>query len=198
MTKNSHRLSDALSVALDAHQGQMRKGTEIPYVSHVMGVAALVFEFGGTEDQAIAALLHDAIEDGGEEYSARIAEEFGSKVIGIVRGCTDGTAESKAAAATEESKRIDWKRRKDLYLIHLAEADEDTLLVSACDKLHNARSISSDLRIVGPTVFERFTTGREGTSWYYNEIVRILEDKKSPVATPLRQAVDAFESDMAL
>jgi (p)ppGpp synthase/HD superfamily hydrolase len=154
-----------------------------------MAVASLVIEYGGTEDQAIAGLLHDAIEDGGEAYVTRIREAFGPAVLALVEACSDGTAESKAAAVTSEAKQADWKRRKDDYLVRLRTEDAGALLVTACDKLHNVRAIVADLQIVGPAVFDRFTAGRGGTLWYYSEIETILQERGSPVATQVSSAV---------
>ncbi|HEX7338686.1 MAG TPA: HD domain-containing protein [Rhodanobacteraceae bacterium] len=188
------RLAAALALAHDAHRTQKRKGTDIPYISHPMAVASLVLEYGGTETQAMAALLHDAIEDGGEDYDNRIGEAFGAQVLDIVRDCTDGTAEAKAVARTPEAKRAAWKARKLAYLEHLEAkpATAPSLLVSACDKLHNARAIVSDLHAVGGEVFERFKAGREGTLWYYGELARIFADKGTAPAQSLARTVDAM------
>lgn len=151
------RLADAAALAFTLHAEQLRKGTEIPYVAHLMSVAALVLEHGGDEEQAIAGLLHDAIEDVGAEQEAVIAERFGPRVARIVRSCTDADTFPKPP----------WQTRKEAYIAHLAHADRDALLVSAADKLHNARAIVSDLRILGPTMFGRFSGGQDGTLWYY-------------------------------
>jgi (p)ppGpp synthase/HD superfamily hydrolase len=188
------RLAAALAMAHDAHRTQTRKGTDIPYISHPMAVAALVLEFGGSEDQAIAALLHDAIEDSGEDYDNRIGEAFGPVVRDMVRDCTDGTAESKARPTTPEEKRTAWKARKLAYLAHLENKPKTaaSLLVSACDKLHNARAIVADLHGVGTAVFDRFTAGRDGTLWYYGELARILAAKQLPPAPSLVREVDAI------
>ncbi len=188
------RLAAALAMAHDAHRTQKRKGTDIPYISHPMAVASLVLEYGGTETQAMAALLHDAIEDGGEDYDNRIGEAFGMEVLEIVRDCTDGTAEAKAAATTPEAKRAAWKARKVAYLEHLEAkpATAPSLLVSACDKLHNVRAIVGDLHAVGHKVFERFKAGREGTLWYYDELVRIFRDKGVAPSGSLARTVDAM------
>ena len=151
------RLAEAAELAFRLHAGQRRKGTSIPYIAHLMAVAALVLEHGGDEDQAIAALLHDAIEDCGPEHEAVIAARFGPRVAGIVRACTDA----------EVLPKPPWRARKEAYIAHLDHAPREALLVSACDKLHNARAILADLRAEGPSVFDRFRGGREGTLWYY-------------------------------
>ena len=154
------RLADAAALAFQIHADQLRKGTDIPYVSHLLAVAALVLEHGGDEEQACAALLHDAIEDGGAAWEAVIAGRFGSRVAGIVRACTDADTQPKPP----------WRARKEAYLAHLETAPPDALLVSAADKLHNARAIAADLRTHGQAVFNRFTAGREGTLWHYGAL----------------------------
>lgn len=189
MPVSSQRLGAALAMAMEAHQGQFRKGTDIPYISHPMAVASLVIEFGGSEDQVIAGLLHDAIEDGGEAYAARIREAFGPAVLALVEACSDGTAESKAAAVTPEAKQADWKRRKEDYLARLEIEGPAALLVTACDKLHNARAIVADLEAIGPVVFDRFTAGKVGTLWYYREVESVLRERGSPAASKLSAVV---------
>jgi len=151
------RLGEATGLAFRLHGTQRRKGTDIPYVAHLMAVSALVLEHGGDQDQAIAALLHDAIEDCGPEHEAEITHRFGARVAAIVRGCTDADVTPKPP----------WRARKEAYIAHLADAPADVLLVSACDKLHNARAILGDLRAEGAGVFDRFNGGRDGTLWYY-------------------------------
>lgn len=193
------RLGAALALAHDAHRTQRRKGTDIPYISHPMAVASLVLEYGGTEIQAMAALLHDAIEDGGADYDNRIGEAFGMNVLEIVRDCTDGTAEAKAVASTPEDKYAAWKARKLAYLEHLRgkPADAPSVLVSACDKLHNARAIVNDLREVGSRVFDRFKAGREGTLWYYGELAQIFTEKGAAPAPNLAREVEAMQQAAA-
>src|ERR1700730_4621786 len=143
------RLSEAAVFAIALHAHQERKGSGIPYIAHLMSVAALVLEHGGDEEQAIAGLLHDAIEDVGAEQEAVIAERFGPRVAGIVRACTDADIRPKPP----------WRARKEAYIAHLEHADRDTLLVSCADKLHNARAIVGDLRTHGLAVLERFAEG---------------------------------------
>jgi (p)ppGpp synthase/HD superfamily hydrolase len=163
MTVLTDRFTRAVDYARIAHAAQVRKGTTIPYLTHLLSVATLVIEHGGNEDQAIAGLLHDLIEDCGEAHEPIIRAQFGDTVARIVRACTDGTAEGKGEHTTIEAKRTDWLRRKGQYLKHLAEADDEVLLVSGCDKLHNALAIVADLEnpIVGPRVFDRFTGGEQ-------------------------------------
>ena len=164
----SDRFDRALIYATQVHAGQLRKGTEIPYVAHLLAVAALVLEHGGDEDQAIAALLHDAAEDhGGEVRLADIRGRFGGRVEAIVRDCSD------ALPVVGEPKKP-WKERKDDYLRHLEQVDESVLLVSAADKLHNARAVLLDYQEVGEAVFERFKGGRDGTLCYYLKVAKVL------------------------
>src|SRR6202790_4352965 len=150
--------------AFALHASQRRKGTTIPYISHLMSVAALVLEHGGDEEQAIAGLLHDAIEDVGAEQEAVIAGRFGPRVARIVRACTDADTLPKPP----------WRARKEAYIAHLEHADRDALLVSCADKLHNARAIVGDLRTHGLAVFDRFTGGRAGTIWYYASLAKVF------------------------
>ena len=164
---------DALRYAVVAHDGQKRKATEIPYAAHLLAVSALVLEAGGTEVQAIAALLHDAPEDcGGQPRLDDIRRLFGGEVGDIVEACSDSLAEDAAEKAP-------WKDRKKKYLKHLRTADADVLLVSLADKLHNASAIMRDLRAVGVTVFERFNAGRSGTLWYYRRLVKEFDARRA-------------------
>lgn len=159
----SERFSEALKLAADLHNGQHRKGTSIPYVSHLLGVASLALEYGASEDEAIAALLHDAVEDqGGEPTLKLIAEQFGPDVAHIVDGCSD----------TDVVPKPPWKERKVAYLEHLREASPAIRFVSACDKLHNLRAILSDYKNEGESVWLRFNGQREGTLWYYRSLVQ--------------------------
>ena len=154
------RLSQAAAYALRVHARQQRKGAGTPYIGHLLAVAAIVLEAGGDEEQAMAGLLHDAIEDVGPEQEAEITRRFGPRVAGIVRACTDADTTPKPP----------WRARKQAYLDHLRAAPPDVLLVSCADKLHNARAIVSDLRTHGPVVFDRFKPGRDGTLWYYRSV----------------------------
>jgi (p)ppGpp synthase/HD superfamily hydrolase len=179
MTALTDRFSRAVDYARIAHAAQFRKGSDIPYIYHLLGVASLVIEFGGSEDQVIAGLLHDTLEDCGASHEAVIREQFGDTVADIVKDCTDGTAgtaEGKASHTDPEAKRRDWIERKLAYLAHLKTAPDQTLLVSACDKLHNARAIVQDLEDpeVGTRVFDRFTGGRTGTLAYYHSLAEIF------------------------
>lgn len=186
MTK---RFTEAVDYARVAHAAQTRKGTNIPYLYHLLGVASLVIEFGGSEDEAIAGLLHDVIEDCGETHREQVHAQFGNVVAKIVEDCTDGTAEDKATHVDARSKRQDWTRRKLAYLAQLAKADDATLLVSGCDKLHNARAILVDLEnpSVGEEVFNRFTGGKDATLSYYHSLAEIFTLRRAPMARQLEQ-----------
>jgi (p)ppGpp synthase/HD superfamily hydrolase len=164
----SDRFGEALIYALHLHARQKRKGTAIPYISHLLAVAAIVLEDGGSEDEAIAALLHDAIEDqGGEPIRQEIRRRFGDKVVAIVNGCTD----------TDQTPKPPWLERKKQHLEHLRSASPEVLRVSAADKLHNARSLLADLRRHGQAVWQRFNGGREGTLWYYRRLVQLFRER---------------------
>ncbi|MBP1475057.1 HD domain-containing protein [Frateuria sp. MAH-13] len=186
----SERFTAAVDYARIAHS--RRKGTAIPYIQHLLGVASLVLEHGGDEDQAIAGLLHDVVEDCGEGHVATVGERFGERVQAMVLGCTDGTAEAKAGVDDEGARRRDWLRRKQAYLNHLAHASDDTLLVSGCDKLHNARAIVGDLERpeVGQGVFARFTGGRDGTLTYYRLLADLFTERAASMASALEREVE--------
>jgi (p)ppGpp synthase/HD superfamily hydrolase len=191
MTLLTDRYTAAVDYARVAHAAQTKKGTVIPYLAHLLGVSSLVIEYGGDEDQAIAGLLHDVIEDCGAEHEVAIRARFGERVARIVLACTDGTAESKAEGATPTNPRQEWEARKRRYLAHLDEVDADARLVSGCDKLHNLRAIAADLAnpAVGDAVFTRFKGGREGTIWYYSQLVEYFERLAHPASRELRQAL---------
>ncbi len=179
------RLAQALALAIEAHTGQKRKGTQIPYIAHPLGVAAIALEYGADEDQATAALLHDAVEDGGADYAKRIREQFGDRVADIVANCTDGVPDAMGQKGDSETRKVS-------YLAHLKEAHDDVLLVSGSDKLHNARAIVEDLARIGPKVFERFTASQEKTLWYYESLAEIFESRSAPMAKTLSSAVQAM------
>lgn len=152
------RYRAALALAFDLHREQERKGSGVPYVAHVLGVSSLVLEHGGDEDAAIAALLHDAVEDqGGLTILAQIEAQFGKAVADIVLACSDAHTTPKPP----------WRERKVAYLAHLAAASPAAQLVSACDKLYNLRTILADYGRVREALWARFTGGRDGTRWYY-------------------------------
>lgn len=187
----SARFTQALDYAREAHATQTRKGTAIPYLSHLLGVSALVLDFGGDEEQAIAGLLHDVIEDCGAKHEAIVRERFGERVASIVLACTDSTEEAKSMLDTQAAKLADWRQRKIAYLHHLRETSDDALLVSCCDKLHNARAIVSDIEHsgFGLAVFDRFTAKRDGTLRYYHSISRVFAERGVTAAGQLDAVV---------
>lgn len=154
---------EALAFAAELHNGQRRKGSDIPYVAHLLSVTALVLEAGGSERQAIAAMLHDAIED--RPHGGRTAEEirqrFGDEVLRIVLACSD------QAAGTAERGAATWRERKTRYLAHLPSLAPEALLVTLADKVHNAQAIAGDGRLVGEAVWGRFNAGKDEQLWYY-------------------------------
>lgn len=176
------RIAQALALAVEAHDGQRRKGTDIPYITHPMAVASIALEHGADEEQAMAALLHDAVEDGGAHYAQRIREQFGNRVADIVQGCTDGVPDATGI-------KPPWKERKVRYIAHLQHAHEDVLLVSGSDKLHNARAIVEDLLTIGPSVFNRFSASKEQTLWYYETLAGVFTQRGTPVAKALNDTV---------
>jgi len=156
------RFEEALRYALQLHGQQTRKKTGRPYIGHLMGVAAIVLQYGGDEDQAIAALLHDAPEDqGGRPVLEEIRRRFGARVAHIVDGCTD----------TYDDPKPEWRRRKQQYIDHVRTATPDVVLVSAADKVSNVREILMDYRAHGEAVWPRFKGGRDGSLWYYRTLV---------------------------
>ena len=156
------RFTRALTLACDLHRNQARKGSQTPYVAHLLGVASIALEHGANEDAAIAAVLHDAVEDqGGAPTLALIRAEFGDDVAAIVDGCTDADTIPKPP----------WRARKETYVAGVATKGTAVRLVSASDKLHNARAILADYRVLGDALWARFKGGREGTLWYYRALV---------------------------
>ena len=180
------RFDAALAYASRIHREQRRKGTAVPYVSHLLAVASLTLEHGGNEDQAIAALLHDAAEDqGGQARLDDISLNFGPAVAKIVGDCTDSWTEPKPP----------WRERKETYLAEIPRKSADSLLVSLADKTHNARAIVADLRVHGEALWGRFTGGRDGTLWYYAELAKIFGAHcPGPLAEELRRQTEEMRS----
>ncbi len=161
--KRFHR---ALVYASQVHATQLRKGTTRPYVAHLLGVTAIVLSHGGNEDDAIAALLHDAVEDqGGKPQLQQIRKMFGPRVAEIVEGCTDADTIPKPP----------WRERKEKYIQHLRSADSSVRLISAADKIYNAQETLTDARELGDQIWKRFHATKEETLWYYREIEKILK-----------------------
>jgi len=175
----TQRLLDAVAFAARVHASQPKKGTTTPYFAHLLGVASLALENGADEEEAIAALLHDTIEDGGDPTAVRreIAARFGDRVLAIVEGCTD----------TDVKPKPPWRPRKEAYLAHLAHASRSVLLVATADKLHSARSILADFRQLGDEVWGRFKAGREGTLWYYRTMLAVLRSRRDAPVSLVRE-----------
>lgn len=181
--------TDALVYASNLHAVQVRKSTDIPYVSHLLGVASIAIEYGAAMEEAIGALLHDAAEDcGGRPRLEEIRIKFGDRVAEIVEGCTD----------TLEKPKPDWTRRKADYIAHLSHASPSVRLVSASDKLHNARSILKDFRVHREKVFERFKKKTEWDNvWYYSRLAReFVELGGGEIAGELGRVVRKIEKEL--
>jgi (p)ppGpp synthase/HD superfamily hydrolase len=182
----SPKFDEALTLASDLHRAQKRKGANTPCVGHLLSVAGLVLENGGTEAQAIAALLHDAIEDQSESRGGaaalgdEIERRFGKPARRIVEACTDAWVAPKPP----------WRERKVQYIAHVPRMSKAAALVSLADKVHNSRAIWADVRVYGHTVFDRFTAGRDGTLWYYRRLATaFMKHHRQPLAGELKRAV---------
>jgi (p)ppGpp synthase/HD superfamily hydrolase len=180
------RFLRAFEFAFKKHQKQVRKASTIPYIAHLMGVTSLVLEAGGDEDLAIAALLHDVVEDcGGVPMLKEVRRRFGKRVAHVVAGCTDADTYPKPP----------WQERKEQYIEQLKHADADTRLVSAADKLNNLRSILSDYRAIGESVWSRFNGGRDGTLWYYRTLRDVfLRHPRNRITRDLELSVKELDS----
>lgn len=180
----SERFEQAFLFAARKHSEQKRKGTELPYITHLMAVAALVAEYGGDEDEVIAGLLHDVVEDqGGKPVLQEIDRRFGKNVAAIVEGCSD----------TDQIPKPPWKKRKKTYHDHLRSASKSVHLVSIADKIHNARSTIMALRIEGPTCFDRFNASQDDILWNYRELLKAYETHgPSPIQDEYRRVVDTL------
>lgn len=181
----SVRYADAVAYASHVHGRQARKGTQVPYVAHLLGVSSLALEAGADEDLAIAALLHDAAEDhGGEERLTDIEQRYGVRVAGVVRDCSD-------SLEPEGDRKEDWETRKRAHLARLDEASDDTLLVWMADKVHNGRAIVTDVEARGVEVMARFRASPDLILWYYESNLALAERRAVPEALliPLRDTV---------
>ena len=179
----------AFEYANQWHRDQARKSTTLPYILHPMGVASLVLEAGGDEEQAIAALLHDVPEDcGGEIRLTEILEMFGPRVERMVRGCSD-------SLVADREDKAPWRERKQAHIDHIATADMDTLMVTAADKTHNGRAIATDLQTISNEVWDRFNASREDIIWYYSTFYSKLakRDVTPALLNPLRTAIEIMK-----
>jgi GTP pyrophosphokinase len=185
----SKRFVDALNFAVTLHAQQQRKVSGAPYAAHLLGVASIAMEYGASETEAVAALLHDAIEDqGGAAMREQLQRRFGDEVTAIVEGCTDAVAQPKPP----------WRQRKEAYVAHLRHASPSVCLVSAADKLHNARALLQEYRARGEAVWGHFRGGRVGMLWYYEALVAALKQAGStPLVEELERTVTELEREVA-
>lgn len=184
-TKLTERFEQALVYATRLHAHQIRKATGVPYISHLLSVAALVLEDGGDEDEAIAALLHDAVEDqGGKTTRAEIYRLFGERVGSIVDGCTEFDSEIKPP----------WRERKERYLEQLRQGTPSVRRVALADKLHNARTIVQDYRQQGENIWSVFSVGKDGMLWFYHTLLTLYrETESSPMVEELARVIAELE-----
>lgn len=194
-TNLGNHFARALSLAVEWHGAQTRKGVPIPYMSHLMTVSSIVMEHGGNEDEAIAALFHDAIEDAPNATEAAkrevlMREEFGDTVIEIVLGCTDCTP-------NDGGEKAPWKERKTAYLTAMRNKPASTLLVAGSDKLHNLSCTVRDVRRDGPETLSRFNTGADEQAWYYSVIGQILAERDVPMAQEYNVLLAEFKAALA-
>lgn len=178
------RFIEAVRYACELHAHQTRKSKPVPYVSHLFAVTSLVLEFGGDEDMAIAALLHDAVEDCGTANTVDdLVARFGRRVASFVTACSDCCGSPKPP----------WRERKERYLAHLASAPAEILLISAADKLHNLSSLVREHQRLGAAMWRHFRAGREGTLWYYGELIRIFTEGGTLPPELLRELVRTYQ-----
>lgn len=184
----SSRFSEALVLAAELHRDQVLAGKGVPYMAHLLGTTSIALEYGANEDEAIAALLHDAIEDqGGAAVGEEIRRRFGDHVAAIVIGCTD----------SDQTPKPPWRARKEAYVSHLRQADRSVLLVAGSDKLYNSRATLADYRRVGEDIWSWFSGGREGTLWYRRGLVGAFQDNlacPAGLADELDRVVSQLES----
>lgn len=188
------RISAAFALAALVHEKQKRKSTDIPYISHPMAVAAQVSVWGGSEDQFIAALLHDVVEDGGAQYMPVIEEHFGKHVLDLVMACSD-------AAPQRGQPKGAWIERKEKYIANLRSAADEVLLISAADKWHNLASILADAKQLGEVVFDRFirqdferTDKKKMVLWYYKALLAVYRERNVPVVVELENLLSEIEN----
>jgi (p)ppGpp synthase/HD superfamily hydrolase len=179
----------ALKYASRLHADQPRKGSDTPYISHLLAVAAIALEHGATEKEAIAALLHDAVEDqGGQETLKEIRSRYGKRVARIVAACSD----------TDESPKPPWRDRKEAFVVRLRTEPYSVRLVVAADKLHNVRDVLRNYRIHGDDLWSQFKGGRDGTLWYYRAVVGALTEAATPEETELNAIIEEVGDTISL
>lgn len=184
MTTLTPRFDEALTYAREHHAQDVRKGTNTPYLSHLLAVSSLVLDMEGSEDEAIAALLHDVVEDrGGQRAADEIRERWGDDIARIVLACSDSVSE-------DGTEKAPWRDRKDGYLAHMDRKRPDELRVSLADKLHNARSVLLDLRSHGDEIWTRFNAGKDGQLWYYGRLADTFDARRADLGEPAQAAVD--------
>ena len=182
---STDRISAAFALAALVHEKQKRKSTDIPYISHPMAVAAQVSVWGGSEEQFIAALLHDVVEDGGAQYMPVIEEHFGKHVLDLVMACSD-------AAPQRGQPKGAWIERKEKYIANLRSAADEVLLISAADKRHNLASILADDRFIRKD-FER-ADKKKMVLWYYKELLAVYRERNVPVVVELENLLSEIEN----
>ena len=159
------RIGDALAFAAEVHASDLRKGTTVPYLAHLLGVCALVLVDGGDEDEAIAALLHDSIEDHADVVTRELLEaRYGARVAQLVQDCTDTPADYAGG------KKPPWRQRKEAYITHVRETPPERLRVSVADKVDNLRAILANHRVLGAALWTRFNAGQADQQWYYSAL----------------------------
>jgi (p)ppGpp synthase/HD superfamily hydrolase len=190
-TLPTSRFEVALVYAALAHARTCRKGTTIPYISHPLAVASSVLDHGGDEDEAISALLHDTVEDaGGQDRLDDIRAQFGARVADIVDSCSDAYGDVGAGV-----EKPPWKERKEQHLQRLGSAPPSVLLVTAADKLHNARAVLGDYKTMGEQLWSRFNASRDDSLWYYRSVADILSERfPSPLVDELERTVTELET----
>ena len=190
----TERYHAAIGLALELHASHVRKGTSIPYASHLLSVSSLVLDSGGDEDLAIAAVLHDAVEDAdgmtGEEVAHLIRQRFGERVADIVLGCSDTVSAGTTA-------KPPWRARKETYLEKLRHEHDDVIRVSLADKVHNARSIASDQDRLGGELWSRFNATRDDSHWYYSSLRNVYAERRpdDPLIRELDVAISRIWPD---
>jgi (p)ppGpp synthase/HD superfamily hydrolase len=188
----TERFTDTLVYATQLHATQTRKGKSTPYIAHLLSVTALVLEDEGSENEAIAALLHDALEDQpGKTSPEKILQQFGQPVLDLILACTD------TPEGYQGGPKPPWKERKEKYLSHLRDSvSPEVLRLTMADKLHNLRDLVSDYRIQGEEVWSRFNAGKEEQLWFFRSLLDILNNKmpKSKMVSDFQQTFHELET----